>query len=61
VWSVHEILDSRFAEAIGDWLARERAGRREWLREAATHLPFRRADIPARLEADVRNRLAPED
>ena len=36
-------------------------GRREWLREAATHLPFRRADIPARLDADVRYRLAPED
>jgi len=61
VWSVHEIEDRRFAAAIGDWLARERAARRDGLREAATHLPFRRADIPARLEADVRYRLAPED
>ena len=48
--------------AIGDWLARERGGpRANGSREAATHLPFRRADIPARLEADVRYRLAPED
>jgi predicted N-acyltransferase len=61
VWSMHEIADGRFAAAIGDWLKRERAGRRAWLREAALHLPFRRADIPARLEADVRHRLAPED
>ena len=61
VWSMHEIADPRFAAAIGEWLARERAARRGWLREAATHLPFRRADIPARLEADVRNRLASED
>ena len=61
VWSVHEIEDRRFAAAIGDWLARERAARRDGLREAATHLPFRRADIPARLEADVRYRVAPED
>jgi predicted N-acyltransferase len=61
VWSMHEIVDPRFGAAIGEWLARERAARREGLREAATHLPFRRADIPARLEADVRYRLAPED
>ena len=61
VWSMHEIVDARFAAAIGDWLARERAARSEWLREAATHLPFRRADIPARLDADVRYRLAAED
>jgi predicted N-acyltransferase len=61
VWSMHEIVDSRFAAAIGEWLGRERAARREWLRVAATHLPFRRADIPARLDADVRNRLDPED
>jgi hypothetical protein len=54
-------VDSRFADAIGEWLGRERAARREWLRVAATHLPFRRADIPARLDADVRNRLDPED
>ncbi len=61
VWSMHEIADSRFAAAIGEWLARERAARGRWLLEAAAHLPFRRADIPARLEADVRYRLAPED
>jgi uncharacterized protein len=61
VWSLHEIVDPRFAAAIGEWLARERDGRRQWLRAAATHLPFRRADIPARLDADVRYRLAPED
>jgi len=61
VWSLHEIVDPRFAAAIGQWLARERDGRLEWLRAAATHLPFRRADIPARLDADVRYRLAPED
>jgi len=61
VWSMHEIMDARFGAAIGEWLARERAARRDGLLEAATHLPFRRADIPARLEADVRYRLAPED
>ena len=61
VWSMHEIADSRFGAAIGDWLERERIGRRAWLQEAALHLPFRRADIPARLDPDVRHRLAPED
>jgi predicted N-acyltransferase len=61
VWSMHDIVDPRFGAAIGEWLARERAARRDGLREAATHLPFRRADIPARLDADVRYRLAPED
>ena len=61
VWSMHEIADTCFAAAIGDWLEREREGRRAWLREAALHLPFRRADIPARLDPDVRHRLDPED
>ena len=61
VWSMHEIADERFAAAIGDWLARERDVRRAWLDEAAGHLPFRRADIPARLDPDVRDRVAPED
>jgi predicted N-acyltransferase len=61
VWSMHEIADRRFASAIADWLARERAGRLAWLEEAAWHLPFRRADIPARLDPDVRDRLAAED
>ena len=61
VWSMHEIADSRFGDAIGDWLERERAGRRSWLKEAARHLPFRRSDIPARLDPDVRDRLATED
>jgi uncharacterized protein len=60
VWSLHEIADPRFAGAIAEWLERERAGRRAWLEEAAWHLPFRRADIPARLDPDVRDRLAPE-
>ena len=46
---------------IGDWLARERVARFAWLQEAAMHLPFRRADIPARLDPDVRHRLAAED
>ncbi len=61
VWSLHEIADPRFSAAIGDWLSREREGRRAWLEGAAWHLPFRRADIPARLDPDVRHRLAPED
>jgi len=61
VWSMHEIVDSRLGAAIGDWLERERAGRRSWLNEAARHLPFRRSDIPARLGPDVRHRLATED
>jgi hypothetical protein len=61
VWSLHEIQDSRFGAAIGEWLARERSHRTEWLAAAASHLPFRRADIPARLDLDVRNRLAAED
>ncbi len=61
VWSLHEIADPRFAAAIRDWLARERSRRRAYLRAAASHLPFRRADIPDRLPADVRNCLASED
>jgi len=61
VWSMHEIADPRFAAAIGSWLARERGARRRWLREAVRHLPFRRADIPARLPVDVRDCLAEED
>jgi predicted N-acyltransferase len=61
VWSMHEIADPRFAAAIDDWLARERAGMRAWIASAATHLPFRRAGIPARLDTDVRHRLAAED
>ncbi len=61
VWSLHDISDPRFAAAIRDWLRRETADRRAYLRAAADHLPFRRADIPARLAADVRNCLAAED
>lgn len=61
VWSLHEMQDGRFGAAIGEWLGRERAERTRWLMAAASHLPFRRADIPARLDADVRNRLAAED
>ncbi len=49
VWSLHEMQDDRFGSAIGEWLGRERAHRAEWLGAAASHLPFRRADIPARL------------
>jgi predicted N-acyltransferase len=58
---MHEIADPRFAAAIGDWLARERAGMRDWIAAAATHLPFRREGFPARLDTDVRHRLAAED
>jgi uncharacterized protein len=61
VWSLHEIADPRFAAAIRDWLKRERSGRRAYLRAAASHLPFRRADIPARLPGDVRDCMAAED
>lgn len=61
VWSLHEISDPRFAGAIAKWLERERAGRRAWLEQAASHLPFRRATIPARLDPDVRHRMASED
>lgn len=61
VWSMHEIADPGFAVAIGNWLGRERARRDDWLAAAATHLPFRRADIPARLDDDVRNRVAAKD
>lgn len=61
VWSMHEIADAGFSTAIGDWLRRERKARREWLREAVRHLPFRRDDIPARLGPDVRDCLAAED
>ena len=61
VWSLHEITDPRFAVAIRDWLKRERTHRRAYLRAAASHLPFRRADIPARLPIDVRDCLAAED
>jgi predicted N-acyltransferase len=61
VWSLHEIADPRFAVAIRDWLKRETTRRRAYLRAAASHLPFRRADIPDRLPADVRDCLAAED
>ncbi|MGH8131209.1 MAG: GNAT family N-acetyltransferase [Steroidobacteraceae bacterium] len=61
VWSLHEIADERFGAAIGAWLGREREERRGWLREAVRHLPFRRADIPARLDSDVRDCMAAED
>ena len=61
VWSVHEIADARFTGAIGGWLARERARRRAWLRAAVRHLPFRPAEIPARLGDDVRDCMAAED
>ncbi|HEX9708348.1 MAG TPA: GNAT family N-acetyltransferase [Steroidobacteraceae bacterium] len=61
VWSLHEIADARFGAAIGDWLRKERRARRDWLREAVRHLPFRRDDIPARLGPDVRDCLAAED
>jgi predicted N-acyltransferase len=61
VWSMHQINDPRFAVAIRDWLKRERSRRRAYLRAAIGHLPFRRADIPARLPADVRDYLAAED
>ncbi|MSQ92166.1 MAG: N-acetyltransferase [Gammaproteobacteria bacterium] len=61
VWSLHEIADPRFAVAIRDWLKRERSRRRAYLQAAADHLPFRRADIQARLSVDVRDCLAAED
>jgi len=61
VWSMHEMGDPRFGAAIADWLARERELRGEWLATAALHLPFRRADIPATLDPDVRHRLAAKD
>jgi predicted N-acyltransferase len=61
VWSMHEIADARFGEAIGDWLAREREARLAWFGEAVRHLPFRRDGKPATLDPDVRDRLAPED
>jgi hypothetical protein len=61
VWSMHWLADPRFAQAIGAWLAAERARRRAWLRAALGHLPFRAADIPARLPDDVRDCLAAED
>ena len=61
VWSMHAIADRRFGAAIGEWLEKERSARRAWLDDAATHLPFRRGEIPARLDPDVRNRLAAED
>ncbi len=61
VWSLHEMEDRRFTAAIGEWLSRERELRRRWLDEAAMHLPFRRTDIPARLDPDVGHRLVAED
>ncbi len=61
VWSMHWLADPRFQDAIDAWLAAERARRRAWLRAALRHLPFRAADIPARLPDDVRDCLAAED
>jgi hypothetical protein len=61
VWSLHEMEDRHFGAAIAEWLGRERAAREQWLAAASSHLPFRRADIPARLDPDVRHRLAAED
>jgi hypothetical protein len=61
VWSLHDIVDPRFAGPIGAWLGRERRRRRAWLAAAVRHLPFRQDDIPDRLPADVRDCLAAED
>jgi predicted N-acyltransferase len=61
VWSAHAIADPRFAQAIGDWLEREREARRRFIYEAAMHLPFRRAPDPASLDPDVRDRVAAKD
>ncbi len=61
VWSMHDVADPEFSEAIGHWLRRERSHRRAWLHAAMRHLPFRRADIPASLSDDVRDCLAAED
>jgi hypothetical protein len=58
---MHDVVDPAFALAIGQWLRRERGYRRAWLETAMRHLPFRRADFPARLSADVRDCLAAED
>ena len=61
VWSMHEIADPFCASAIAEWLAEERSAREAGFGEAVRHLPFRRADIPDRLDPDVRDRLAAED
>lgn len=61
VWSMHEIADTSFSSAIGQWLRRERMHRRAWFESAIGHLPFRRAAIPATLSDDVRDYLAAED
>jgi len=61
VGSMHEIADPRCAGAIADWLADERAAMDRVFADAAHHLPFRRADIRARLDPDVRNRMAAEE
>ena len=61
VWSMHDILEPRFAAAIGDWLGRARIRRQAWLRAAGRHMPFRRDGIPATLPDDVRDCLAAED
>ncbi len=61
VWSLHELADARYSAAVGSWLREERSHRRLWLREALCHLPFRTADIPARLPDDVRDCLAAEN
>jgi predicted N-acyltransferase len=41
-WSAHFIADPRFARAIDAYLADERAGVDEYMRQIRAHLPFRR-------------------
>jgi uncharacterized protein len=61
VWSMHDIVEPLFAQAIDDWLRRERAVRQARMNAVMRHLPFRRADIPATISPDVRDCMAPED
>lgn len=44
VWSLHDIRHPLFRPAIADYLERERAAVREYMRAAAEHLPFRREE-----------------
>jgi predicted N-acyltransferase len=46
-WSAHWIADGRFRRAIGDFLAQERAGMRDYLAEMYTHSPYKGVDSRA--------------
>ena len=46
VYSAHWIADPRFADAVADFLARERGGVEDYLDELSERLPYRAGEAP---------------